>query len=242
MPTTPPPDDDDFARRRARHAAQQHAAAAILLLQEVGAHLHRDLAGDLAHGREQWQRPIVELDGLVGDADDLALEEGLGELGRRRQMKVGEQHLACAQQRELLGQRLFDLDDHLSFGEDGLRGRAELRPGGKVLRIGDARPLACRALDDHLVAVLDQVFHAGRDHGHPVLVVLDFLWHADDHFVPRARFGFKRTDNITLILLTISHVNWRINTYFAGEPRCARQRRVVIHSYKPMHAICYCVS
>jgi len=42
-------DHDHVAREGARDAAQQHAGAAVLGLEEVGADLDREPAGDLGH-------------------------------------------------------------------------------------------------------------------------------------------------------------------------------------------------
>ena len=55
----PAADDDDLAGRDARHAAEQEAAATERLLEEVGARLRREPAGDLAHRREQGRARLL---------------------------------------------------------------------------------------------------------------------------------------------------------------------------------------
>ena len=55
MPTAPPPMTITFAGRDPGHAAEQDAAAAERLLEHERAGLGRDLAGDLAHRRQQRQ-------------------------------------------------------------------------------------------------------------------------------------------------------------------------------------------
>ena len=54
---------------------------------------------------------------------------------------------------------------------------------GGVLFIADAAPLPRPGLDQHLMPQTSQFLHAHGDHGHPVLVGLDFLGHADDEFL-----------------------------------------------------------
>ena len=57
----------DLRRAHARRAAQQHAAPAVVALEEVGADLGGQPAGDLAHRRQQRQGAVGQLHGLVGD-------------------------------------------------------------------------------------------------------------------------------------------------------------------------------
>ena len=58
---------DDLRRVHPGHAAHEHAAAAAVALQVMRPDLRRHPAGDLGHGREQRQRPVGQLDGLVRD-------------------------------------------------------------------------------------------------------------------------------------------------------------------------------
>ncbi len=60
-------EDDHIGRAHARGAAEQNSASAVFRLQTPGADLDRQPSGDLAHGREQRQRAVVELNGFVGD-------------------------------------------------------------------------------------------------------------------------------------------------------------------------------
>src|SRR5439155_1092047 len=68
-------EDDDLRRTYAGDAREQDAATAVGRLQTPRARLHRELARDLAHRREQRQRAVVELDRLVGDGAHAALDE-----------------------------------------------------------------------------------------------------------------------------------------------------------------------
>ena len=181
QPHAPPADDDHLARPGAGDAAQQLPAPAGVALQTVRADLDRQPPGHLAHGHEQRQRAVGQLDGLVGDADDAAIQEGPGQVWRRGKMQVGVQHLAGPQQLVLLGQRLFDLHDHVGRLEDrgGVRQDAGSRRGvGFVCHAAaDARAL----LYVHLVPMAGQRPHARRDDGDSMLLVLDLLGDADPH-------------------------------------------------------------
>ena len=54
-------------------------------------------------------------------------------------------------------------------------------PGGDVVLVGDGGADAGVLLDEDLVAVRDELVHAGRRDGHAVLVVLDLAGDADLH-------------------------------------------------------------
>ena len=90
-------DDDDAAGRDAGHAAEQEPAAAERLLEEVGAGLRREPAGDLAHRREQRQRAGVGLDRLVGDGGDAAVDERARQRLVGGEVEVGEEDEPFAQ-------------------------------------------------------------------------------------------------------------------------------------------------
>ena len=173
-------EDDHAAAPRARDAAEQDALAAALLLEERRADLDGHAPGDLAHGPEQRQRAVVELDGLVGNRGDAALRELLGELGRGREVQVRVEHEAFAQEAVLDVEGLLDLDDELgppsvcSGGDDG-------RPLRHVLGVGDAAAFASAGLDQHAVPARREQAHAGRGHPHPVLARLDLFGYADNH-------------------------------------------------------------
>ena len=72
-------DDADVAGRDAGDAAEQDAAAAVLLFEVGCADLDGQAAGDLGHRGEQREGAGAVSDGLVGDAGDLLVEQGVGE-------------------------------------------------------------------------------------------------------------------------------------------------------------------
>ena len=67
QPTLPAPSTTTRAGPDAGDAAEQHAAPAVLALEEVRADLGRHAPRDLAHRREQRQRAVGRLHGLVRD-------------------------------------------------------------------------------------------------------------------------------------------------------------------------------
>ena len=89
-------------------------------------------------GVNKRQAAVGLLDGLVGDAHRLALDQrlGLGLVGG--QVQVGEDDLAFPDQIVLGRQRLFDVHDHVGRSED-LLGRVDhLGPGLDVGLVGKA--------------------------------------------------------------------------------------------------------
>ena len=104
---------------------------------------------------------------------------GLREVGSEVQVRVED--LARAQHRDLDRLRLLDLDDHVRAREDLVGGVDELGAGGRVLGIGERRAVAGALLDEHRVAVRDELPRRRRRHADTELVVLDLLGHSDDH-------------------------------------------------------------
>ena len=127
MPTTPPPMIITVAAGDAGHAAEQDAAAAEGLLEHEGARLRGELAGDLAHRREQRQPALRVLDGLVGDADRARRAQRQRQVAVGREVQVGEQDLSRAQQLDLRRLRLLHLQHHLRLGEHRLGVRHDAR-------------------------------------------------------------------------------------------------------------------
>ena len=96
-------------------------------------------------------------------------------------MEIGEEQLAAAQHAAFLGLRLLDLDDHVGLGEDLGSAGDDARPGGAIGLVVEADAEPGAALDQHLVAVMDQLMHARRHQPDPVLVRLDLPGNADQH-------------------------------------------------------------
>ncbi len=170
-----------MAALHARHPAQQHPAPAGLLFKKTRPLLDRHPPGHLTHGGQERQRAVVGPHRLVGDADDLPVEQHLGELRHRRQMEIGEEDLPLPEQAVLRRQRLLDLD-HQPGPPVNLVGRGDdLGPGPAVLRIADAAAQARPPLHQHGMAAMGQAHHPGRHHPDPELLLLDLPGNAYDH-------------------------------------------------------------
>src|SRR5262249_30450682 len=174
-------DDRDAAAPHAGHAAEEDALAAALLLEEGRAHLHRHAPRDRRHRREERQAAVGLLDGLVGDAIDLALQHLVAELLRGREVKVGVDDLPLAHEAELVGERLLHLDDHLGALPDLVARGDHLRAGLLEFVVGDAGAEPRAHLDEHGVAAAREDADAGGDHADAVLASLDFRRNANDH-------------------------------------------------------------
>src|SRR5690606_37118348 len=114
-------DDDDAAAARSGHAAEEQALAALLLLEAARADLSGHATGDLAHRAKQGKRAIGELDRLVGDGGDALRGELTRQLRLGGEVKVGVEDEVVAEEPELRGLRLLDLDHHI--GGPGVRRR-----------------------------------------------------------------------------------------------------------------------
>ena len=172
---------DDLGRIHPGHPAQQHAEPAMRLFQEIRADLDRHAAGDLRHRRQQRQSARRAGDGLVGDAGRAARHQVMRLRGIRREVEIGEEHLALAQHLTLGGQRLLHLHDHLRLGEDRGGVRGDPRAGGLVMAIGHPDPRPGVALDHDLVAMRDQFADIRRREADAVFADLDLLGNADAH-------------------------------------------------------------
>ena len=185
MPTTPPPMIITVAAATPGHAAEQDAAPAERLLEHERARLRGDLAGDLAHRREQRQAAVARprrsrrrcRSRPTRTAPRVSSAVG-GEV------QVGEEHLPGPQQLDLLGLRLLDLQHHVGLAEHRRGVGHDARALRLVIVVGDRAALAGAGLDEHLVAALGQLAHAGGRERDAVLVGLDLGGDADLHRAP----------------------------------------------------------
>jgi hypothetical protein len=164
-----------------RQPAEQLALAPHGLVQQVGADLHRDLAGDDRHRREQRQVPVLELDGLERDAGEADVEQPTGQRRQRRQVEVAEQHVVATQQGKVALDRLLDLDDHFALLVQGRRVGCDADAEALVLGVGEAGLDARVLLEPDLVAALDQVAGRARDERDAAFEGLGFSGDTDPH-------------------------------------------------------------
>jgi hypothetical protein len=99
-------------------------------------------------------------------------------------VKVREQHLPGTDDGQLIRLRLFNLDDQVGAPENVGSSFHKLGAGVRVQRVGKAGADARFVLHKHSVTRAGKLFDADRQHGHSVLIALDFLGHADNHGKP----------------------------------------------------------
>ena len=114
-------------------------------------------------GASSGSRPSRVLDGLVGDAGRARLAQARGQLGVGREVQVGEQRLArAAAAPTSSGCGSFTFRTISASREHRLGVGHDARALGLVVVVGDRAALAGAGLDQHLVAALGQLAHAGR--------------------------------------------------------------------------------
>src|SRR6185295_14536326 len=175
----PATDDHHVGRAHAGHPAEQDAAPAERLLEHEGARLGGDLAGDLAHRRQQRQPAPRVLDRLVGDAGGARRTEAPGQVRGRRQVQEREQGGLGPKQRDLLPLGLLHLQDQVGIAEHVLGGRNDARSLGLVVRVRDRAALPGPTLNQDLVTVLGELARPDRRQRDAVLVGLDLGGDAD---------------------------------------------------------------
>ena len=174
-------DHHHIRRWHAGHTAHQHTQTTLRLLQRVGTGLNGHAPRYFAHRRKQWQASVTVGDRFIGDGNTARIYEALSLLRIRRQMQIGEQDLPGAQHLALHRLRLLDLDDHLRLGEHRLSIVSYTRAGGEVQVVGEADGLTRSALDQHLMAMLNQLSYTARRQANAIFVVLDFFGYTDEH-------------------------------------------------------------
>ena len=109
------------------------------------------------------------------------LEQGVGDLRVRGEVEVGEQHQARAEEVELLGLRLLDLQHEVGAAPTRRRRSARCSaPAARKSSSGMRGAGARAALDEHGHVVHGELVHAvGRDRD-AVLAFLELAGHADD--------------------------------------------------------------
>ncbi|GMA24562.1 hypothetical protein GCM10025864_23210 [Luteimicrobium album] len=144
---------------------------------------------DLAHGREERQAPVGELDGLVRERRRAGAQERVDERQVRGEVQVGEQHEVRAQVPVLRRDGLLDLEDEVRSPR--LVHGPEPRADGRVGVVGQAGAQPRAPLHDDVVPGPHQVQRACGREGDATLVVLDLGGHSDAH--DRSFSGSGRT-------------------------------------------------
>src|ERR1700746_3180058 len=97
-------------------------------------------------------------------------------------MQIGEEDLAGSELLALRRERLLDLHDQLAARIDLLGVGHDLGSDGVVMGIGNAGSQSSALFDEDVVAVPGELAHRRGYQTPPILAVLDFLRHADQHF------------------------------------------------------------
>ena len=124
-------------------------------------------------GASSGSRPSRVLDRLIRDARRARALQAARQLGLGREVQVGEQRLPLAQQLDLRGLRLLDLQHQLRLARTppAASGDDRARPAPELL-VGDRAALARAGLHEHLVPARAQLAHARRRDRDAVLVRL----------------------------------------------------------------------
>ncbi len=149
-------------------------------MQQRGAELDGDAAGDHRHRQQQRQHAVLghRLERHRGEAD---VEQAPGQRGLGGQVQVAEQQVALLQQGQVAGDRLLHLDDQLAglVQRGGVRHHRDAFAGIRL--IDKAAVQAGTGLDEHLVAAVHQVGGGGRNERDAPFHRLGFAGNADAH-------------------------------------------------------------
>ena len=146
-----------------------------------GRRVRRHAPGDLAHRCEEREPAGLVFHGFVRDADRSGLEQRVGHVAVRRQMKVREQDLALAERVELLRLGLLDLQDQVRARPDLFRGAGECRACARERIVGDRRSVAGAAFHEDGVPFVHELVDADGGDRDPVLGLHDLARNTDDH-------------------------------------------------------------
>ncbi|OAV63205.1 hypothetical protein Barb6_03935 [Bacteroidales bacterium Barb6] len=170
-------------RFHTRHAAQQDAFPALRLFQKTRTFLHSHTPCYLTHGNQKGQFAALVRHRFVSQTDRLALLHRSCQLFVGSKMEISEKKLPFANQRIFRLDRLFHLDNHLGNFVNIFNGRKNLCACRFISLVGEAATLTRRMLHIHGMPSFRQLACTRRGQCHPVLIVLDFFWNSDNHFI-----------------------------------------------------------
>ncbi len=167
--------------RRAGNAREQHSFPAEPLLQVLRAFLYGKPSGDLAHGGEKRQAPILLLQRLIGDRADPAREQRVHLLLVCREVQVGIEDEAVMEQGILALLRLLHLDHHIDIFPYLSRILCELCAGCDILTVRKAGADTGAAFKQHLMPGSNICLYIIGRKPHTVFVVFEFSDTTDLH-------------------------------------------------------------
>jgi len=172
--------DGHVAVGHAGHSGEEDPATAVRAPEIMRALLDGESAGDLAHWRQKRKAAVGSLHRLVGDGDGVSSDESPDEVGHGGQMQIGEERLAVANARHLLGQRLLHLENEFGLTPQ-LCDAGELGARRGKLFVPEAASRAGSRLHEDAMARVGEGPGPRGGEGDPLLADLDLLRHADDH-------------------------------------------------------------
>ncbi len=114
-------------------------------------------ASNLRHWDEQRKGFVGASDSLVGNANSLGLDHGVGQHGARREVKAGEDDLVLANKIVFWLKWLFHFDNHIALVVHLTSRFKDLAAGFDVKIVAKATTFACASLDNNRVPTLDQL-------------------------------------------------------------------------------------
>ena len=124
---------------------------------------------------------IIQLDRLISDRGDLALQELLGERTIRGQMQVGEEGQPLMHAMIFVLDGLLHLQDELCVVPHLVDVVDDLCASVLILVVRDPRTQACASLHQHLMTMTHQRMNPIRGNSHTKLVVLDLRGNTNTH-------------------------------------------------------------
>ena len=176
-------DNYDACRLGARNTGDQQAAAALSGQQVVGAFDGSKAASYLGHRGEKRQGAVAVSDRLIGDGGGFGVDKCLSQRTIRRKVQVGEDGEVWAQVLVLSLERLLHLQQQLCLCP-GIFGSAnDAGTRGLVLGVREGSAFTGTSLNEDLMAILNEGLYAARGKSHAILVIHDFFWHSNTHYI-----------------------------------------------------------
>ena len=137
--------------------------------------------GDFAHGRQERQCGIRQLDGLIADANYTRFKHPAGKRFIRGQMQVGIDNLARLHPVQFVTDGLFDLGDHLGAFPDLPGVRDDFCAGRCIGLIGNAAAESGALFNHDAVVVGPKRGDARRNDGDALFIRFNFFRYSDAH-------------------------------------------------------------
>jgi len=187
-------DNYNFCRRHTGDPAEKDPGSAVFSLKAPGTYLDGQPSRNLTHGGQQGEVSVSQLDGLVGNADDLFLKHRLCKLLVCGQVEVSKDALALSHESVLLFQRFLDLENEIRIRPHLFAAIRDFSPGLLVLDIRHVAPYAGSCFHQNGMSVKHEGIHPFGCHGHAFFFYFDLFGNADDHV--STPFPYRVTRNM----------------------------------------------